>query len=75
VSIQHQVESRKKTQSEETLARLRGIGTGGMAGVALQRIQAHAEALLDDMQEIHGGRWSIVINHRTCYVLVARDGD
>lgn len=36
-------------------------------------IQAAADHLADLMISVHGGAWSININHDTCFVIVARD--
>lgn len=66
---------RRKARREDTMNRLRTIATSTNADSVMTRIQRDAEALMAGMSAIHGGRWSIDINHRSCFVLVARDGD
>lgn len=39
----------------------------------LTDIEKVAAYLSDFMQEVHGGDWSISINHDHCFVTVARD--
>lgn len=44
------------------------------AGVAVvKEIQATAAHLAHLMRSVHGGHWSIDIDHETCFVSVARD--
>lgn len=45
----------------------------GLAVTAeIQATAAHLEKL---MRNVHGGRWSVDIDHETCFVSVARDVD
>lgn len=64
-----------KRTAEDAIEELRAIARSPQAGAIMRQIQRDALSLQSAMREIHGGRWSIDINHRSCFVLVARDGD
>jgi hypothetical protein len=45
------------------------------AAAVIAEVEATAAHLEQLMRNIHGGLWSIDIDHETCFVSVARDGD
>lgn len=43
------------------------------AGRRERQVHDMSKVLADLLQEIHGGSWSVDINHRTQFVLIAQD--
>lgn len=64
-----------RSTPEDALKELRAIANSPHTIGAIRRVQRDAELLKAALSDIHGGRWSIDINHRSCFVLIARDGD
>ncbi|RWL21950.1 MAG: hypothetical protein EOR57_05805 [Mesorhizobium sp.] len=69
-----QYESREAA-GDEAMAKLRAIATSPQSRAALitKRIYRETRSIAEAMREIHGGRWSVDIDHDDCFVLISRD--
>jgi hypothetical protein len=41
----------------------------------LHDLDHHCKGVADAMTAIHGGRWRVIVNHRTCFVVVSKIAD
>ncbi|WP_129414909.1 hypothetical protein [Mesorhizobium sp. Pch-S] len=67
---------RRRSARDATIDQLRSIAESeAAANIVMAKVQQEAELIAQRMEKIHGGVWSVAINHRSCFVLIARDGD
>jgi hypothetical protein len=60
--------------NERAMADLRAMASSrSTAAEKVHRIQRDSESIVATMKAIHGGQWSIAIDHEDCFVLIARD--
>ncbi|RWJ00173.1 hypothetical protein [Mesorhizobium sp.] len=69
-----QYESREAAGDQE-MAELRAMATSpqSRAAIIAKRICRDARSIAEVMSEIHGGEWSVDIDHDDCFVLISRD--
>ena len=68
---------RQKARRLDALEKLRSIAESPQSSALdiAARIQRDADSLAEAMMQIHGGRWTVKINHGCHFVLVAREFD
>ncbi len=62
-SHERAVDELKDFAADETLEIKRLLG----------RVQRDAGSIAETMKKIHGGEWTVSINHENCFVIVAQD--
>lgn len=66
----------RRSARDATIDQLRSIAENeAAANIVMGKVRQEAEIIASRMEKIHGGVWSVSINHRSCFVLIARDGD
>lgn len=66
---------RERARRDEEMAKLRAAATSPQSRAAAisKRIYTETRSIAEVMREIHGGEWSVEIDHDDCFVLISRD--
>lgn len=65
---------RERARRDEEMAKLRAATSPQSRAAAISKlIYTETHSIAEVMREIHGGEWSVEIDHDDCFVLISRD--
>lgn len=65
---------RRPTLQHATIDQMRNFAENeAAANMIMARVDADAQSVASTMEKIHGGNWSVDIDHDDCFVLISRD--
>jgi len=75
VAIIHRVRKSGPASSEEVVEELRSFAQDDNMEIKLllNRVERDAGSIADTMKKIHGGKWTVSVNHENCFVIVSQD--
>jgi hypothetical protein len=75
VAINHQYRKTKPATNESAVAEMKEFAADETMEIKLLlgRVEQNADSIAETMKKIHGGKWTVSINHDGCFVMVSKD--
>lgn len=75
MAIIHRVRKSGPVSSDEAVEELKSFAQDDTMEIKLllNRVERDAGSIADTMKKIHGGKWTVSVNHENCFVIVSQD--